>query len=141
MKKGQDKVGIAMAMYRVESFLYVHHLRVLAKIMYHLMHLSFGCVIPPSVLIGSGTKIAHAVGIVIHHKAEIGRDCTIYQNVTIGNDVVRIGDGVLIGAGAIILGPCVIGEGAKIGAGAFVNFDVPEYATVVGPKGRVIEQR
>lgn len=141
MKKGQDKTGIAMKMYRIERFLHVHHLKLLSKVMCHLMHLAFSCVIPPSVEIGGGTKIAHAVGIVIHQRAIIGNNCTIYQNVTIGNDTVCIGDDVLVGAGAIIMGPCKIGTGAKIGAGTFVNFDVPENATVVGPKGRIIEAR
>ena len=113
MKKGEDKEGIAIGFYKVERWLYLKGLKIIAKIVSHVLHLCFACVIPPSVEIGEGTKIAHAVGVVLHHKTIIGRNCTIYQNVTIGGGKVIVGDDVLIGANAIVLGPCSIGGGRK----------------------------
>jgi len=79
-------------------------------------------------------------GIHISKDAELGVDCIVYQNVTIGNyeGAPCIGNGVLIGANAVILGGVTIGDNAKIGAGAIVVENVPEGATVVGSKARLI---
>lgn len=117
--------GAAIKLYRVESYLYRHHLKICSKIIYILIQVFFNCVLPPTVKIGKGSSIAHGVGIVIHHEAIIGDNVKIYQNVTIGNPGVVVGNNVLIGAGAVILGPCIIGENVKIGANTVVNFDVP----------------
>ena len=132
--------GMVMKFYRAERFFYTHKMRIIAKIIYYLILLLFSCVIPPSVSIGKGTCIAHGVGIVIHHDTQIGGGCKIYQNVTLGNPGIVIRDGALSGAGAVILGPCVIGINSKVGANTVVNFDVPDDATVVGIKGRIIER-
>ena len=98
--------------------------------------------------IGRGAQIAgipslpHGLhGIYISRYASIGRDCRIYQNVTIGEvggKAPRIGDGCLIGAGAVIVGGVRIGNDVKIGAGAVVNCDVPDHSTVVAPPPRMI---
>jgi serine O-acetyltransferase len=80
-------------------------------------------------------------GIVISHNAAIGRDCTIFHQVTIGEGkggAPVIGDHVLIGAGAKILGKVTVGDGAKIGANCVVTEDVPPGATVVMPKARCL---
>lgn len=80
-------------------------------------------------------------GIYISRYAEIGRDCRIYQNVTIGEvDRVapKIGDNCLIGAGAVIVGGINIGDNVKIGAGAVVSRDVPDRCTVVAPQPRIV---
>jgi serine O-acetyltransferase len=95
------------------------------------------CKLPKSTIIG------HPYGIVIHSKARIGEGVTIAQNVTIGfrrgnTEVTRIGDGVLIGAGAILIGDITIGAQAKIGAGAVVVKDVPPCTTVVGNPARPV---
>lgn len=80
-------------------------------------------------------------GIYISRYAKIGKDCRIYQNVTIGsigNQAPQIGDGCLIGAGAVIIGNIKVGDHAKIGAGAVVHTDVPSRATVVPQPARII---
>lgn len=77
-------------------------------------------------------------GIIIGHDVIIGRDCTIFQQVTIAHGGVRIGDNVLIGAGAKILPHVTIGNNVKIGANCVVVEDIPDNATVVLPKPRII---
>lgn len=82
-------------------------------------------------------------GVYISRFAEIGRDCWIYQNVTIGEvcrKAPRIGDGCLIGAGAVLVGDITVGDGAKIGAGAVVSCDVPAHSTVVAQPPRILER-
>ena len=85
---------------------------------------------------GEGTELPHPNGVVIHNEAEIGRDCRLFQQVTIGTGprpgLPRLGARVWIGAGAKILGGVVIGDGAVIGANAVVLTDVPPGATAVG---------
>lgn len=80
-------------------------------------------------------------GIFISRYAQIGKDCRIYQNVTIGEidrKAPQIGDHCLIGAGAILVGNITIGDYVKIGAGAIVNTDIPDFCTVVAQPSRVI---
>lgn len=79
-------------------------------------------------------------GVHISREAVIGENVTIFQNVTIGsnNGAAIIGNNVLIGAGAIVLGDICVGEGAKIGAGAIVVDDVPNGATVISPKAKIL---
>lgn len=135
-----EKCGIVMHFYRIERFLYIHHLKVLAQIIYRLIYLMFNCIIPPSCILGKNVKIAHGVGIVIHHRAIIGEGTKIYQNVTIGGgDELQIGSNCIIGASSTIIGKVHIGNNCKIGANTFVNFDVPDDCTVVGIRGKVVE--
>ena len=133
-----EKCGISISIYRAGRYFYIHKCAPISKIFYALNYILFSCIIPSSSKIGKGTSIAHSVGVVIHHTAIIGNNCKILHNVTIGNSGVIIGDNVLLGAGCVIQGPCKIGNDAKIGANTFVNFDVPDGATVVGSKGRII---
>lgn len=79
-------------------------------------------------------------GIIVGHDATIGRNCTIFQQVTIAHGGVRIGDNVVIGAGAKILPGVTIGNNAKIGANCVVVEDVPDNATVVMQKPRIIKR-
>lgn len=82
-------------------------------------------------------------GVYISRYAEIGADCRIYQNVTIGEvagKAPKIGAGCLIGAGAVLVGDIRVGDGAKIGAGAVVSADVPAGCTVVAPQPRIIQK-
>lgn len=91
-----------------------------------------------------GTIIGHPYGIVIHSHTRVGKNVTIMQNVTIGARRVgesagaTIGDGAMLGAGAILLGPVRIGEGATVAAGSVVLHDVPPHATVAGNPAHVV---
>jgi len=103
-----------------------------------------GIEIPPAVPIGKGFFIDHGMGVVIGETAEIGENVTLYHGVTLGGRSLQrvkrhptVGNNVVIGAGAKVLGPVVIGDGARIGAGSVVVTDVPPNSVVVGVPGRV----
>ena len=97
--------------------------------------------IHPNVKIGKRLELAHGgFGVVVHSNVIIGDDAIIFHNVTIGNGGATIGDRVMIGAGAIILGKIKIGDDVWIGANAVVNFDVPNFSTVVGHKSKIISR-
>lgn len=104
-----------------------------------------GIEIHPGAKIGKGLVIDHGAGVVIGETAEIGDNCTIYQGVTLGGtgkDVGKrhptLGDNVMIGAGAKVLGPLTIGNNAKIAAGAVVLDDIPSESTAVGIPAHVV---
>ncbi len=104
-----------------------------------------GIEIHPAARIGAGLFIDHGMGVVIGETAEIGRDVTMYQGVTLGGTGFATGkrhptveDNVTIGSGAKLLGPVVVGHGAKVGANTVVIADVPPNSTVVGNPGHVV---
>ena len=106
-----------------------------------------GIDIHPAATIGNGIFIDHGVGLVIGETAEIGDNCVLYQGVTLGGTGKETGkrhptleEGVMVSAGAKVLGPVRIGEHSKIGAGSVVLKDVPPYSTVVGVPGREVKQ-
>ena len=108
----------------------------------------YGIELPYSVVIGRRTKIEHQGGIVIHGDCRIGNDCVIRQNTTLGvrwtdrpHAVPVLGDGVDIGAGAVVLGPILIGDGACIGANAVVLQDVPAGGRAVGNPARLLSPK
>jgi len=101
-----------------------------------------GAEIPLGTRIGGGLLLPHPNGIVIHPDADIGPNCLIFQQVTLGggdDGAPRIGGHVDIGSGAKILGSVIIGDHSQIGANAVVLTDVPAYATAVGIPARIIE--
>src|SRR6187431_216091 len=105
-----------------------------------------GIEIHPGAVVGRRVFIDHGMGIVIGETAEIGDDCTLYHGVTLGGTSWKagkrhptLGKGVVIGAGAKILGPILVGDGAKIGSNAVVVRDVPAGATAVGIPARILE--
>ena len=107
-----------------------------------------GIEIHPAAKIGKGVVIDHGAAVVIGETAEVGDNCTIYQGVTLGGtgkDTGKrhptIGNNVLIGAGAKVLGPFKVGDGARIAAGAVVLEEVPENATAVGIPAHVVRLR
>jgi serine O-acetyltransferase len=115
--------------------------RVCAVLRHRCWSVVTGADIPLNCKLGGGLLLPHPNGIVIHPDAEIGPNCLLFQQVTIGaNDrgVPRIGGHVDIGAGAKILGPVTIGHHARIGANAVVIDDVPQGATAVGIPARQI---
>jgi serine O-acetyltransferase len=121
------------------------HFRWLARWLAHWGRLLTGIEIHPGATIGRRVFIDHGMGVVIGETAEIGDDTTLYHGVTLGgtswNKGKRhptLGRGVVIGAGAKILGPIVIGDGAKIGSNAVVVRNVPAESTAVGIPARVV---
>jgi serine O-acetyltransferase len=107
-----------------------------------------GIEIHPAVIVGRRVFIDHGMGVVVGETAEIGDDCTIYQGVTLGGTSLyrgakrhpTLGKGVVVSAGAKVLGGFSVGDGAKIGSNAVVLKEVPAGATVVGIPGRIVEK-
>ena len=125
--------------HRIGHFLYKHKLYFLARMVSQISRLLTGIEIHPGAKIGRRLFIDHGMGIVIGETATIGDDCTIYHGVTLGGtgkDKKKrhpdIGDNVIIGCGAKVLGPIKIGDNVKIGANAVVVKDVEKNSTVVG---------
>ena len=122
--------------------------RPIGAILRHLDQFLFACHIGSRARIGAGCIFQHnGLGVVISEHAVIGERCVIYQHVTIGaledasDEVPSIGNDVVIGAGATLLGPIEVGDGAKIGAGAVVLQDVPAGATAVGVPAKILGVR
>lgn len=136
---------IALVHYRIANVLHRAGFKVLARIMMGLTGFITNVDIHPAASIGRRVFIDHACGVVIGETAEIGNDVMIYQGVTLGGTSLHkvkrhptIKDGVVIGAGAKILGNITIGTNAKIGANSVVIKDVPNECTAVGIPARVI---
>jgi len=120
-------------------------LRWLARWLAHWGRWLTGIEIHPGATIGRRVFIDHGMGIVIGETAEIGDDCTLYHGVTLGGTSWKagkrhptLGKGVVIGAGAKVLGPILVGDGAKIGSNAVVVRDVPADSTAVGIPARIL---
>ena len=135
----------AVIHYRIAHFFHKHHMKFIARLISQNARFLTGVEIHPGAKIGRGLLIDHGSGVVIGETAEIGNDCTIYQGVTLGGtgkDVGKrhptIGNNVLIGAGAKVLGPFTVGDDAKIAAGAVVLAAVPPNSTAVGVPARII---
>ena len=118
----------------------------LARWLAHATRWLTGIEIHPGARIGRRFFIDHGMGVVIGETAEIGDDCTLYHGVTLGGTTWNKGkrhptlkNGVVIGAGAKVLGPIIIGEHAKIGSNAVVIKDVPDNATAIGIPARLVE--
>ena len=136
----------ALQLHRVSHGLWKLKLRWLARFWSHLARFFTGIEIHPGATIGRRVFIDHGMGVVIGETAEIGDDCTLYHGVTLGgvswNQGKRhptLGKGVVVGAGAKILGPFTVGDGAKVGSNSVVVKAVPEGATVVGIPARIVE--
>ena len=136
----------AILLHRVNHWLWRHHFYLLGRIGSHLSRFFTGIEIHPGAKIGKRFFIDHGMGIVIGETSEIGDDCSIYHGVTLGGTTTRkkgkrhpsLERGVIIGAGAKILGPIIIGSGSKIGSNAVVVKDVPDDATVIGVPGHIV---
>lgn len=138
----------ALLMHRLSHRLWGWGLCWLARFLSHLARWFTGIEIHPGARIGRRFFIDHGMGVVIGETAEIGDDCTLYHGVTLGGTSWQkgkrhptLGDRVVVGAGAKILGPLHVGDDARIGSNAVVLKDVPPDATVVGIPGRVISKR
>jgi serine O-acetyltransferase len=135
----------AILLHRLSHRLWTFGLKWLARLLSHFGRWITGIEIHPGAQIGRRFFIDHGMGVVIGETAEIGDDCTIYHGVTLGGVSWNKGkrhptlkNNVVVGAGAIVLGPITVGECARIGSNAVVVKDVPAGATVVGIPGRVV---
>jgi serine O-acetyltransferase len=137
----------AIWFHRIAHWLWTHNCRLLARIISHISRWLTGIEIHPGAKIGRRFFIDHGMGVVIGETTEIGNDVTIYHQVTLGGTSTKkgkrhptIGNNVVIGAGAKILGPVKIGNNCKIGANSVVIKDVPPNSTVVGIPGKVVRR-
>jgi len=134
--------------YRVAHFFWQHKLYFLGRWTSHITRFFTGIEIHPGAKIGKRFFIDHGMGVVIGETAEIGDDVLMYQGVVLGGTSLEkhkrhptIGNKVVIGAAAIILGPITVGDDARVGANSVVVNPVPPGATVVGIPGRIVEDR
>ncbi len=137
----------AMVFHRISSFLLKARLPFLPRLLSQLAKFLTGIEIHPGATIGTGLFIDHGMGVVIGETSVIGKNVTLYQGVTLGGTGKEkgkrhpnIGDNVVVGTGAKILGNITIGDNSYIGANAVVLKDVPPNSTVVGVPGRVTRQ-
>ena len=138
----------AVLWHRLSHRLWNMGLKWLARFLSNFSRWYSGIEIHPGARIGRRFFIDHGMGVVIGETAEVGDDCTLYHGVTLGGTSWQKGkrhptleDGVIVGAGAKILGPITIGAGAKIGSNAVVVKDVPAGATAVGIPARILDER
>ena len=138
--------GLHAIMYhRVAHWLFTHHMKFLGRWVSQVARRRTGIEIHPAAKIGRRLVIDHGMGIVIGATAEIGDDCLFYQGVTLGGTGAArgkrhptIGNNVMIGCGAKVLGPFKVGDNARIAANSVVLNEVPANSTVVGVPGRVV---
>jgi len=138
----------AILIHRFSHRLWLFGARWLARVFSNIARFFTGIEIHPGAKIGRRFFIDHGMGVVIGETAEIGDDCTLYHGVTLGGTSWKkgkrhptLGNDVIIGAGAKVLGPINVGNGARVGSNAVALKDVPAGATVVGIPGRIITSK
>jgi serine O-acetyltransferase len=137
----------AIAIYRIAHLLHQHHFFWLARFLSHIARWLTGIEIHPGATLGAGIFIDHGMGVVIGETAIVGDGALIYQGVTLGGTGKQkgkrhptLGNQVVVGAGALVLGDIEIGHNTRIGAGSVVLRSVPSDCTVVGVPGQVVNQ-
>ncbi|MBA3414498.1 MAG: serine O-acetyltransferase [Chloroflexia bacterium] len=138
----------ALAVHRVARGLWQRGYKLPGRLLSHLGRFLTGIEIHPGATLGRGVMIDHGMGVVIGETAVVGDDCSIFQGVTLGGTGKQggkrhptLGNRVVVGVGASVLGDILVGDGARIGAGSVVLKDVPPGATAVGIPGRVVTRR
>ncbi|MDD5480507.1 serine O-acetyltransferase [Rhodoferax sp.] len=137
----------AVILHRMAHAFWTHGFKWLGRYTSHVARFLTGIEIHPGAKIGERVFFDHAMGVVVGETAEIGDDCTIYQGVTLGGTSLykgtkrhpTLGKGVVVGAGAQVLGGFAVGDGAKVGSNAVVTKPVPAGATAVGNPARIIQ--
>jgi len=134
----------ALTFHRIAHAIWRRGWRIPARFLSHVARFLTGIEIHPAAKIGSGLFIDHGMGVVIGETAEVGENVTLLQGVTLGGTSLKrekrhptLGDNVVVGAGAKIIGAFKIGDGSRIGAGSVVVREVPTNSVVVGVPGRV----
>lgn len=137
----------AVLAYRVSHWFYKHKLFTIARVISQTARFLTGIEIHPGAKIGKGFFIDHGMGVVIGETTEIGDNCLIYQGVTLGGTGKErgkrhptLGNNVMVGAGARVLGPIKIGNNVKVAAGAVVLEPVPDNCTCVGVPARIVRR-
>lgn len=137
----------ALLIHRFSHWLYHFGLPLIPRLTSHFARFITGIEIHPGATIGKGVFIDHGMGVVIGETAILGDYCLIYQGVTLGGTGKQtgkrhptLGENVVVGAGAKVLGNILIGNNVRIGAGSVVLKDVPSECTVVGIPGRVVNR-
>ncbi len=138
----------ARQFHRLAHTLYRWHVPVLPRLISHISRFLTGIEIHPGAKIGEGFFIDHGMGVVIGETAEIGDNVILYQDVTLGGTSRQkikrhptLGNNVVVGVGAQLIGDIIIGDNSKVGAGSVVVTSVPANATVVGIPGRIVAVR
>ncbi|MDE2007749.1 MAG: serine O-acetyltransferase [Rhodospirillales bacterium] len=138
----------AVLWHKLSHGLWTHNFRLLGRFSSHIARWLTGIEIHPAAKLGRRLVIDHGMGVVIGETAEVGDDCYLYHQVTLG--VARtsggkrhptVGNGVIIGAGAKVLGPIKVGDNARVGSNAVVVDDVPADTTVVGMPARPVDRK
>jgi len=136
----------AIWLHRIAHFLYLQGWYTTARLVSHFNRWATGIEIHPGAKIGKRVFIDHGMGVVIGETTEIGDDCLIYKGVVFGGTTLErkkrhptLGNRVVVGSNATILGAITVGDGARIGSGSVVVRPVPAGATVVGVPGRIVE--
>jgi serine O-acetyltransferase len=138
----------ALWLHRVAHWCWTHGLRWLGRFVSHGSRWLTGIEIHPGAVLGRRVFIDHGMGIVVGETAQVGDDCTIYQGVTLGGTSLArgakrhptLGRGVIVGAGAKVLGGFTVGDGARVGSNAVVVKEVPAGATAVGNPARILHK-
>ena len=134
--------------HRISHRLWQADHKLAARFLSQVLRWATGIEIHPGATVGAGLFIDHGMGVVIGETTEIGEDVTLYQGVTLGGTSLAkgkrhptIGDGVVVGAGAKVLGAIEVGSGSRVGANAVVVKPVPEDAVVVGVPGEIVKPK
>lgn len=138
----------AIINHRIAHFFYKRKMFFIARLISQISRFITGIEIHPGAQIGKGLFIDHGMGVVIGETAEVGDNVTIYHGVTLGGTGKdkgkrhpTVGNNVIIGSGAKVLGPITIGNNAKVGANSVVLKEVPENTTAVGAPARIVEKK
>jgi serine O-acetyltransferase len=133
--------------HRVAHWFWTHRLKLIGRMLSQIIRSLTGVEIHPGARIGPGLFIDHGMGVVIGETAELGKDVTLYHGVTLGGTSLRkgkrhptLGDDVVVGTGAKVLGAITIGESSRIGANAVVVKSVPPDSVVVGVPGEILQR-
>lgn len=138
-------MSIPVKLYRVGNFLYRKKFRRLSKLISYFNRFLFATWVPSSASIGKKFVLGYGgLGVVIHSNTNIGNNCQVNQNVTIGRNfgdksVPKIGNDVYIGAGSVVFGEITIGNNVIIGSNSLINKNIPDNCTVVGNPMKIIQ--